>query len=280
VSYSRFAIGFTRNRKVFALSDAAFRLYVSAIDWAREQKTNGVVVDTDLPAIARLPKRWGPVVDELVNQDLWEVTLLGWQIHDFLIWQDSAQQVNEKQARARERMRRVRANSERTDDARSREVLPGVPSLSGSDLIPSEADPDPDLPKSFSQVGPEQRGSSVAPAEAPKKSGGIKRRWRKPPADFKPNDGHRELAKSLGVSLSVELPKFLDHEYRDAKSDADACFRTWIRTASEYQARFGKAPGAIQHETHTPHERRPESRRLDLPERRGGVGLAFGGTKT
>jgi DNA-binding MarR family transcriptional regulator len=56
----------------------------------------------------------------------------------------------------------------------------------------------------------------------------------------------------------------------------------------EREQRFGKPPGAVQHEKqrredgHVPWEQRPESRRFDAPQRpRGGPpSLAFGGNKT
>lgn len=117
MSHTRFALGFTRHRKVHVLSDAAFRLWVSAMDYAREQLTDGRVTEADLDMLPRCPqrgKRRQTLVKELVDADLWEVDGADWMIHDFLVWQDSAAMVRQKQAEARERMRRVRANRART----------------------------------------------------------------------------------------------------------------------------------------------------------------------
>jgi hypothetical protein len=118
LSHSRFELGFTRHRKVFRLGDAAFRLWASAIDYSREQRTDGVIEPADLVAIPRgTAGAWKPAVAaELVAAGLWHKRDGGgWQIHDFLDWQDSSVEANRKREQARERMRRVRANSSRTN---------------------------------------------------------------------------------------------------------------------------------------------------------------------
>ncbi len=122
MSHSRFELGFTRHRKVFRLSDAAFRLWASAIDYAREQRTDGVIEQADLAAIPRgTAGAWKPsVANELVAAGLWHKRPEGgWQIHDFLDWQDSCVEANRKREQARERMRVVRANRKRTYGERS-----------------------------------------------------------------------------------------------------------------------------------------------------------------
>jgi hypothetical protein len=142
MSYSRFALGFSRSRKITRLSDAAYRLWSSAIDYTREQLTDGFLDEKDLQVIPRGSSgAWKvSVVAELVNAGLWIRNGGGWQIREFLDWQDSAAQVKVQRDKARERMRAVRANKSRT----SPEVPPTNPSLvlpppsdsSGSDLEP------------------------------------------------------------------------------------------------------------------------------------------------
>lgn len=114
--YLRFELGFSRHRKVHRLSDAAFRFWASAIDYSREQATNGELTAEDLEAIARCPMgaKRAAVVTELVAAKLWQVTDSGWQIHGYLNWQDNSEQVAQHRAEARERMARVRANRKRT----------------------------------------------------------------------------------------------------------------------------------------------------------------------
>jgi len=157
VSHSRFALGFTRNRKVFRLSDAAFRLWISSVDFSRDQKTDGRLLRADLELIPRAPtgKKLEGLIAELVAIGLWEVTDFGWAIHDYHDWQDSADEAERKLERARERMRGVRqyvrANDQRTFADSSPDSSPeGSSSVQirvnpppDSDPLPSSPDPDP-----------------------------------------------------------------------------------------------------------------------------------------
>lgn len=155
MSYSRFAIGFSRHKKIRDLSDAAFRLWASAIDFAREENSCGRLRAKDLDLLPSFPrgKRRTAAADELVRAGLWEETPDGWLIHDYLHWQDNPDQVRERQREARERMRVVRANRKRTssepDNERSAHVQGGSSESfsSDSDPLPSSPDPDPDLPE-------------------------------------------------------------------------------------------------------------------------------------
>lgn len=72
------------------------------------------------------------------------------------------------------------------------------------------------------------------------------------PETWAPNDGHRELAAQLGVSLDAQVALFRDHEFRDPKSNFDAAFRTWLRRANDYAVRKpnGPPPGLEQHNTY------------------------------
>jgi hypothetical protein len=59
-------------------------------------------------------------------------------------------------------------------------------------------------------------------------------RWSRVPETWQPNDDHWVLAVELRVSVDSELPKFRDHEFAKPKTDADACFRTWLRNAAKF----------------------------------------------
>jgi hypothetical protein len=161
MSYTRFALGFPRNRKVASLSDSTFRLWASAMDHAREQLTDGELTEADLDLIPRCPtgKARTAAIEELVTSGLWEVNGDGWMIHDFLDWQDSAAQVKSKKRAARDRMRKVRdpfaagsqnvrANRERTSGEVREKFDQQIISLSSScsDSDPSE---DQDSPESL-----------------------------------------------------------------------------------------------------------------------------------
>jgi hypothetical protein len=111
LSHCRFAIGFVRHPKVSRLSDAAFRLWVSAMHHAREVGTNGRLDEADLDMVPRCPPR-GPkrkaLVQELVTARLWDSVDGAWQIHDYTHWQDSAERVKRKRDAACDRARAYR----------------------------------------------------------------------------------------------------------------------------------------------------------------------------
>ena len=56
------------------------------------------------------------------------------------------------------------------------------------------------------------------------------------PKEFAPNDGHKDLAKELGVALAPEFKKFVDYCVANGKTykDWDAGLRTWIRNSATY----------------------------------------------
>jgi hypothetical protein len=67
--------------------------------------------------------------------------------------------------------------------------------------------------------------------------------WRRVPESWEPTDAHRALAVEQAVDLDGELAKFRDHEFRAAKTDADAAFRTWIRNAAQFASAPARANG-------------------------------------
>ncbi|MCA1781891.1 MAG: hypothetical protein LC679_06865 [Intrasporangiaceae bacterium] len=65
---------------------------------------------------------------------------------------------------------------------------------------------------------------------------GARKRATQLPKDWKPKDGHAEIATEMGASLEVEQVQFCD--YHTAKGstfkDWDAAFRTWLRNTKKY----------------------------------------------
>jgi hypothetical protein len=107
-----------RHRKISKLSDSAFRLWFSMIEFAREQSTDGRSTAVEISFLARAPrgKKRQNVLRELTESGLLELLNKDeFELHDFLHWQDDSQSVSAKRAKARARMRRVRANRERTE---------------------------------------------------------------------------------------------------------------------------------------------------------------------
>jgi hypothetical protein len=190
MSHTRFALGFTRHRKVFALSDAAFRLWVSAMDHAREQGRDGAIEPMDLDLIPHCPpkgQRRTRAVDELVRTGLWDKTADGWQIHDYLDWQDSSVFVRTKRERARERMRAVRANTRVTKG----EVRDGVSSS------PSSSDPPSDVSGSEGAEGVGDGGAKQGDRPLPRRQLLAQRIW---PAAYVPLPAHARYAADLDLT--------------------------------------------------------------------------------
>lgn len=115
------------------------------------------------------------------------------------------------------------------------------------DNLSAFAKDSPDLARAVEEIA-KARESSISisvdlsffldPEDLPNRSGsrakGGKGRWRRVPSDWQPTDAHRVLARKLGVSAVDEESKFRDHEYKDSKSDPDACFRTWLKNAAKF----------------------------------------------
>lgn len=115
---------FVRHPKVAALGDGAFRLHVSGLCYCSEFETDGKLSFRALQLLT--PS--GPIeslVQELVAARLWEPNASGWEIHDYLIWNPSKTDLDERRRRARERMGSVRANGEKTFDDVRQNTGPG-----------------------------------------------------------------------------------------------------------------------------------------------------------
>lgn len=91
---------FPEHPKVTRLSDAAFRLHVSAICYSNRQETDGVIPEAQAALLVRT-RKLRALINELVASGLWEVDHLGWRIHDYLEYQPSrADQQAMRKARA------------------------------------------------------------------------------------------------------------------------------------------------------------------------------------
>ena len=83
---------FPIHRKVHGLTDAAFRLHVEAIFWCARNLTDGFIAQADLASVSRYRRPEGYVA-ELVDRGAWDIADGGWQIHDYLDWQQSRSKV-------------------------------------------------------------------------------------------------------------------------------------------------------------------------------------------
>lgn len=114
--WARFDDRYPSNRKVRPLSDAAFRLDVSAVCWSNENLTDGVIARDELTLVADI-RHHAKAAEELVLRGRWDKTEGGWQIHDFLVYNPSRDQVLADRAKAAERQRKAREAAKAKRDA-------------------------------------------------------------------------------------------------------------------------------------------------------------------
>jgi len=102
---------FPFHRKIRPISDAAFRLHVSAICWCCEHLTDGHV-EHDEVALCSDVKKYGPALGELVRRGLWHQTDTGWVIHDFLTYNEPRAKVLAARDKEAQRKREWRERRE------------------------------------------------------------------------------------------------------------------------------------------------------------------------
>lgn len=240
--WARFDDRFPSNRKVRLLSDAAFRLYVSAICWSAENLTDGVVKKTELRLVSDV-KAASRRAQELVEAGLFEALEEGgWKIHDYHEYNPTAEQVRADRAAKTARQQRWRKKKEGdAPDPQPPNSKPDVDastdasrnaSRNGSrDAAPRARVPDPTrpVPEDVVDVGGDSAGGE---APEPRPDGPLA------PIDasnFTVTDGMRRWAHRDGYAALVDIDhstaQFVSH-YRSTgtrrKSWPDA-WQKWIR---------------------------------------------------
>lgn len=137
---------FARHRKVRKLSDAAFRLHVSAMCWAAEEETGGYIPSDELALVSDV-RRPDTALEELVDRHLWEVREDGWEIHDFADYNptpEKAAEIREKRRLAGQRGGRASGQSRKAKPKQNASpLLPGGFASTGSKNEPPSRTPSP-----------------------------------------------------------------------------------------------------------------------------------------
>ena len=126
MSWVRIHDGAMTHPKIVALSDRAFRLWVWGLSYAQQHLTDGYLSG------AALPPRASESASMLVLRRLWHAGPEGgFQIHDYLDWNEPKATVLQKRRLAKERMLNVRSDrsrerSQQQQQRTSREVLSGL----------------------------------------------------------------------------------------------------------------------------------------------------------
>ncbi len=152
---------------------------------------------------------------KLVEVGLWDKVEGGFQVHDFHDWNLSKEDRETELAAARDRMKKARAKKGK-DPLCSPEHLPNISVCSGSGVVEDLKSSDP------------------------KKSA----KWHRFPQDFVPDESHVRIAKQVGTNLDYQLELIKDYEFKVAKTDPAATFRTWLRNIAKFAGeRSGAAHG-------------------------------------
>lgn len=112
MTWARFDDGCIGHRKLLPLTDAAFRLWFAAVCYCNQQSNDGQL---DRAALKLLfgyledPGKGSVALAELVSAGLLDATEKGYELHDYLEYQRSREEVAESNRAAAERMRNVRA---------------------------------------------------------------------------------------------------------------------------------------------------------------------------
>ena len=238
------------HRKVAPLSDAAFRLHVTALAWCVEQKTNGEVpanIPATFPSAPR-GKKLVQVVDELIAAGLWVHADIGsWRIHDFLEFNPRAEEVSSARREAGKRGARARWGDGKPD-GNCHPVA--IDSANGKGMAKNASDSDSDSDSDSETKEEEKRDPGVAGASraTPKARLSAKTRATALPEDWAPSPGfwdwvsRKRYARS-DVERCAEAMALWARSNATRKADWDATLQGWVnREAAEGKVAIVEAP--------------------------------------
>lgn len=219
MTWVRFEDRFPWHRKVRGLSDAAFRLHVSAVCWCCEHLTDGVVPTADLPLVSDV-KRPEKAVAELVQRGSWDVTSTGWSIHDFLVYNESREVVLARREADAERKRKWR-NGGSPGGVRPDGQVDST--LESAHTVPSRPVPSPLPPTEVVAGKPAaaQRGTRIPDAWPAEQDKDALWKW--------------AIETCPAVAIGPETSNWQDwHRAKgDTAKDWNASWRTWMRRAQK-----------------------------------------------
>jgi len=145
MTWLRIDDGFVEHERVEPLTDKAFRLHVTGMCLCARKLTDGFVSDKDVRVSLTISGSTRRQLQVLVEAGLWVPNGTGYDIHDYLDYNPTAEKVREDRAKAAERMRivrgnvrpNVRANTERTSSERSPTPSRPVPLSTNPSFLPT-----------------------------------------------------------------------------------------------------------------------------------------------
>lgn len=231
MTWARLEDRFPWHRKVRPLSDAAFRLHVSGICWATEHGTNGKVLTEELALVSDV-RQPAKAVSELEKRGLWDVLPDGWEIHDYLAYNPSAE--------------KVRADREARHEAKVRAGKLGGLASGRSRQSKNEAEPKQTNEADAKQTGSTEQKQNEAPSRpVPIETSSLPRAAKHTiPADWQPTAEDRAWATAECplVNLERETGSFVDF-FLDKGEKRPGWSRSWKRWMREAQSKAETRPG-------------------------------------
>lgn len=205
------------HRKARQARKSAMGVWVLAGSWSADNLTDGFIPDD-------VATRWGTRHDftALVSAGLWiEATSgseRGWQFVNWGEFQPVKADIERERAQKAEAGRKGGKASGRSRREAGAEA-------GASRLVEP---PNPTRPNASNEA----LGAGKPPAAGKPRA----KRATTLPSDFRPTEGHVNLASELGVDLRAEWPKFCDHHIAKGTTfkDWNAALRTWVRNAPKF----------------------------------------------
>ena len=214
--------------KVLEVGPLAEALYIRGLAYAARYLTDGYIPAAHLRRMGDLDAM--EEAGKLVEAGLWDPCEKGYQIHDYLDYQPSAEKVNADREAARIRMEKARSGKQPAKpEPRSNEV-PANNERSSHNPVPSRPTPNQEVPD-----GTSERAREPA-TEKPK-------RKHKLPDEFTVTDEMREwVAAKTDIppsEVDPETDKFRDHFTASGETKLDwiAAWRNWIRRSPDFKPR-------------------------------------------
>lgn len=203
---------FHRHPKTRAAGKDGRALFIAGLCWSAAHLTDGHIARTDLPLIAAEAEvRPGPTARRLVEVGLWHVTPDGWEVHDYLDFNPSGDEVRE---RKRKRAEAGRKGGKRSGQARRQreatsEANASADAQHGLERERSQTEPRPRTPTPSGSTSP-PTGTRAAPPE---------------PGD---DDAHPDPGSRLWADqLARQLPELDPHRARTELLTAHAEHPDW-----------------------------------------------------
>lgn len=270
MSWVRLDDQFTDHPKIVQAGPLAGWLYICGLTYANRYLTDGRIPAAQVRRLADVDGA-DELAARLVAAGLWEVVDGGYQIHDYLEYQPSADTVRKEREATAHRVQEWRERKKAARNASSNSVtyppsnknvtgtagvcntdVTALPDVTGSvtllvtpHVTPPPSHPIPSHPKDIDrdlESDLDLGEGGIAPARAPVTTLPKRTPAKRAPTGLVITDEHRALARELFVDVEAEAAKFRDHCAATGKpyKDYGAAFRNWLRRAPAY---IGSANG-------------------------------------